>query len=90
MRKLTQLLEEQGDNTVCGDEPGGGYKGLWMEVFQEDLKMVKKALASYALLQKIIGEGWLRGYARLLLHQAMETRAAATNRRCPAPGYDYT
>ena len=42
---------------------------LWMEVIQEDLPLVKKALARRVLLPNLNGKEGMRGYARLLLHQ---------------------
>ena len=54
-------------------------------IIQKDLKLVKKAFASRALLLDFIGKGWLRSFVRLLLRRAMETRAEAASRQCPAP-----
>ena len=84
VRKLTQM--RNGDNTIRNDKPGGKDADLWLEVIQKDLKLVKKALASRTFLPNLIQKGWLRKYAGLLLHRAVEKRAEAAIRRCPAPG----
>ena len=43
-------------------------------------------LACCPLLPNIKGVEWLRRYAEILLHQALEATAGAAVTRCPAPG----
>ena len=73
--KLTQMRKEQQGDAVCNSKPQSQNTELWMEVIQEDLPFVKKSLARRVILPNLIGKKWLRGYARLLLHQAVEVRA---------------
>ena len=49
-------------------------------------KVVKKMLALRALLHGLRGVEWLRRYAEILLHQALEPTAESAGKRCPAPG----
>ena len=69
-----------------GQEPKGNNADLWLEVVKKDLKGVKMMLARRALLPDFKEVEWLRWYAKILLHQGLETTSGAAGRRCPALG----